>query len=339
MLLALIAPLQAADVTTVPPFLRGDITVAYGADIQTGSLQEPVDGSDIQVARALHEAHVIDFGATFSVAPGAAVYFGVPTWVIDRWSWSEANAVVFDPNRQLGSMAYGEPIGETVTRTGSGSGGVWLGAKGTPFSESFTRRGNASTWLLDVGFRTPDKSNIYTLDGDSRGAGNGAPALRIRNAFSTTAGQSQPWLEFTWLRQGVTTADGLEVVNPQVLGVRSGVEVQTYENAVTNAFFAIDFRLGFDYSSWGDVPSGTYLPTVMESTQGQLVTVGEYSTVSAGLGLYWRMFQYGRIDLYGDAHYVMPHRLEHPYPVYTGTDTIRVTAGAELTVLVRTPGE
>ena len=339
MLIALLAHAQAADVTTLPPFLRGDIHVAYGADIQYGSLMEPVDGSDVIVAKALHEAHLIDFGATFSVAPGAAVYFGVPTWVLDRYTWGEANEVVFDPNRELGSMAYGDPLPENVVRTGAGAGGVWLGARGTPFSEQFTGRGNRSTWLLDVGFRTPDKTNFYVVDGDTRGAGNGAPALRVRNAFSTTAGQSQPWLEFTWLRQGATDTGTLEVLNPQVLAVRTGVEVRTYHNPVTNAFFAVDLRMGFDYASWADVPSGTYLPSVMESTEGQLVTMGEHSEISAGLGLYWRMFQYGRVDLYGDAHYVMPHRLEHPYPVYTGSDTIRVTAGAKLTILVRKPGE
>ena len=339
MLLALIAPLHAADVTTLPPFLRGDISVAYGADFERGSLMEPVDGADVQVGMRQHEAHVIDFGATFSVAPGAAIYFGVPSYALDRWSYWEANEVVFDPNRELGSMAYGEPLEGNVVRTGAGSAGVWLGAKATPFSESFLNRGNKSTWLVDVGFHTPDKTNIYVEDGDTRGAGNGAPALRVRNAFSTTAGQSQPWLEFTWLRQGATPVGDLEVLNPQVLGVRTGVEVQTYTNDVTKAFFAVDFRMGFDYRSWSDVPSGTFLPSVMESTDGTLVTMSEYSTVSAGMGLYWRMFQYGRVDLFGDAHYLMPHRLEHPYPVYTGPDTWRVTAGAKLTILVRTPDE
>lgn len=339
MLLALVAAPYAAEVTEIPPFLRGDIEVGYEADIQYGSLMEPVDGSDVVVAKALREGHRLDFGGTFSVAPGAAIYFGVPTWIMDRRTWSDSHEVVFDPNRELGSMAYGDPLEGSIQRTGSGAAGVWLGAQGTPFSESFAKRGNTSTWLIDAAFRTPDQTNWYTVEGDARGAGNGAPAFRLRNAFSTTPGQSQPWLEFTWLRQGVTQAQGLEIQNPNSLSVRTGVEVRTHHNPVTNAFFSIDFRAGFDYVSWADVPSGSYLPSIMESTQGKLVTQGEHQSVNAGLALYWRMFQYGRVDLYGDAHYVLPHRLEHPYPVYTGNDTIRVTAGAKLTVLVRTPGQ
>lgn len=333
----LIAPALAADVTEVPPLLRGDISVGYAADLSRGSLVEPVNGTDVNVGKAIHEAHQIHVGATFGVAPGAAVYIDIPTWIVDRWTYQDASQVVFDPTREVGSMASGDPLDEDVVLSGSGAGGVWLGARGTPFSEQFAKRGNRSTWLLDVGFRTRDSTNFYTVDGDTRGAGNGSGAFRLTNAFSTTKGQSEPWLQATWTRQGTTAVGGLEVDNANQLAVRTGVEVTTFHNPVTDARFAMDFRMGFAYNAWADVPSGVYLPSVMESTAGDLVTMSEYSTVSGGLGLFWQMFQYGRVDLFADATYILPHRVEHPYPVYTGFDTFGVTAGAKLTALIRPP--
>ena len=334
----LIAPALAADVTEVPPMLRGDLHVGYAADLSKGSLVEPVDGTDVTVAKTTYEAHRMNFGATFSVAPGAALYVDIPTYIVDRWTHTDATAAVFDPTREVGSMASGQLLGEDVVNQGTGATGVWLGAKGTPFSEQFAKRGNKSTWLVDVGFRTKDSTNFYTVAEDgSRGSGNGSSALRLTNAFSTTKGQSEPWIQATWTRQGTTQADGLLVDPANTFAVRSGVEVTTFHNPVTQARFAMDFRMGFTYSSWADVPSGTYLPSVMTSTQGTLVTQSEYSTVSGGLGLYWRMFEYGRVDLFADATYILPHRLEHPYPVYTGFDTFGVTAGAKLTALIRPP--
>ncbi|MCP4804678.1 MAG: hypothetical protein GY913_33975 [Proteobacteria bacterium] len=339
MLLSLLtAPVLAADVTEVPPMLRGDISVGYTADLSRGSLVEPVDGTDVTVGKATHEAHIIDVGARFAVAPGAALYVNIPTYALDRWTYKEFNLAGFDPTLELGSMASGELAAEDLVNSGSGAAGVWLGAQGTPFSEAFAKRGNKSTWLLDVGFRTKDSTNFYTVAADgTRGAGNGSGAFRLTNAFSTTKGQSEPWLQATWTRQGTTEAGGVLVDSANQIAVRTGVEVTTFHNPVTEARFSMDFRMGFAYNAWADVPSGTYLPSVMTSTEGTLVTMSEYSTVSGGLGLYWRMFQYGRVDLFADATYILPHRVEHPYPVYTGFDTFGVTTGAKLTALIRPP--
>ena len=107
------------------------------------------------------------------------------------------------------------------------------------------------------------------------------------------------------------------------------------ENPTNGSSFDFDFRLGFDYNTPADLPSGLYLPSVLSSTEGTLISQSEYSTASAGLGLYWRMFTYVQLDLRADMAYVLPHRLEHPYAIYTGEDTLGVRGLAQLTVMIR----
>jgi hypothetical protein len=54
------------------------------------------------------------------------------------------------------------------------------------------------------------------------------------------------------------------------------------------------------------------------------------------MGLYWRMFRYAKLRMWGDVGYVMSHRVEAPYPTLTGPDTMRIQAGVDLTMMVRT---
>ena len=108
-----------------------------------------------------------------------------------------------------------------------------------------------------------------------------------------------------------------------------------FSNAETDAFFNIDLRLGYGYQTWQTVQSGVLLPSVLVSSQQIPVTESEFSYGSAGLGFYYRAFRYMQINFYGDAVYIEPHRIEHPYPVYTGQDTIRANIGAELKMMIR----
>ena len=82
--------------------------------------------------------------------------------------------------------------------------------------------------------------------------------------------------------------------------------------------------------------SGAYLPSIMRTTEGKAVEMSEFSVVHGGMGLYWRMFRYAKLRMWGDVGYVMSHRVEAPYPILTGPDTMRIQAGVDLTMMVRT---
>ena len=252
--------------------------------------------------------------------------------------------MAFDPTFGRGSMQSGLPI-ERDPVTGSGLSGVWMGVQVAPFSErDFTNRGNQASWLLDLSYRTKDATNFYDLSAAERGAGHGASTLRLRGAFSKELGRSQPHLTATYSRVGETNAtliaaDGTQVqatvINPDELLVMSGVEVHTFADPISQAEFAVDFRMGFAYQSWGDMPSGLYLPSVLDSSLGGVTTMGEQTRFVGGIGIYWRLFEYLKLELASDVSYVMPTQLENPYLVQTGSNTVRFDTRADLVVMFR----
>lgn len=344
LLTLLMATAQAAEPTDLPPFLRGDAWVGYRMNYQTGSMIEPVGGEEVAVGRLTTQDHRIHVGGSFGVAPMTAVTLEFPISVQQSVGWTDAQSMAFDPTLGKGSMRTGSDL-STDPVTGSGLSGVWLGAQVAPFSwEQLPERGNRANWLLDVSFRTPDGTHFYDTSGGERGAGTGSSALRLRSGFSKKLGQSQPWIEATYLRQGDTDvilndATGAEVsatvINPDSLTVMSGIEVHTFADPVTQAEFAVDFRLGYAYQSWGDLPSGLYLPSVLSTSQGTLSTMGEQSRAIAGIGIYWRIFEYLKLETVADASYVFPTQLEHPYLVQTGSNTVRFDARTDLVILFR----
>ena len=170
---------------------------------------------------------------------------------------------------------------------------------------------------IDLGMKTSDDTNIYTGEADSHGAGDGGLAKRATLAWSTTLNTAQPYFRTAFTNHGSTTANGLKVENARELDVDTGVEVTTFSNTETGAWFALDLRTGFTYRSPAQVPSGVWLPSIMTSTENTLVTQSEYSTVSAGLGFRWQMFKYARLDVASDVGWVIPHQLESAYPVHT----------------------
>ncbi len=339
---------HAAELTYIPQLWRGDVRVGYGYGFEHGHLVEPDPNpavEDHQVALAQQDEHFITVGAQATVLPGVALGFETPTWISYRRTWSGASEMVYDPLNDQGSMLTGGDI-DDVTRSGAGPSGTWLYARFTPFNEVFLNRANRTTWLIEAAYRTPDATH-FLMTGDELGVGNGSSAWKLSSAWSTHYGTSEPYLSVSLLSQqntkvdlsdsaGVLVTPNALLKNPRQFNAVTGVEVHTFQNPETRAWFAIDFQIGFEYEEAHDVPSGTFLPSVMQTTDGQVVDMAEHSTVYGGLGLYWRLFRYAKLRMWGQVAYVMPHRVEAPYPVLTGPDTLQVAAGADLTLMVRT---
>lgn len=340
---------SAAEVTEIPNFLRGDVQVAYAPEVRFGSIVE----GDQPVGRITTQDHVLNIGGSFGAAPGVALYFNMPLHLASSLAFTDVSSMVYDPLTGEGSM-YCDPAADscngrvldTSPIEGKGLGGVWLGVQGTPFSEAWPNSGMRATWLVDLGFRTADSSNFYTVTDGQRGAGPGGSAFRLRSAFSTTKGVAQPYVVGTWLRQngtpttlydrnGAVTDAAAEVLPGSRMAVNFGAQVNSFTNSESGAELDFDFRMGFDYNSWQRVPSGLYLPSITGATDGEMVDKGEYSSAWVGLGMYWRMFEYLQLNIVADGAYVMPHLLEDPYPVSTGMDTVEVRGSAELKVRIR----
>ena len=217
------------------------------------------------------------------------------------------------------------------TISGAGPGGTWIGVKGTPFSQTlFPERPDRMTTLLELGYRFSDWTNFYTTsDQGSRGGGPGSAAWRASAAFSTTHHHADPYLKFTYEHDQAMVEDVKDdtgavlvsdaTVNPaDNLETLLGAELRTYENETSGAALDFDFFVRAGYTTWQDVPSGIYLPSVMASSDGQVVTQSDMLYARGGVGVDWQVMEYLEWDVAGEAGTRSGHRLEYPYDVSTG---------------------
>ena len=126
----------------------------------------------------------------------------------------------------------------------------------------------------------------------------------------------------------VNPADHLEML--------AGAEVRTYRNETSGAALDLDFFVRAGYSTWQDVPSGIYLPSVIAASDGQAVTQSDMLYVRGGLGVDWRVFEYLEWDVAGEAGTRSGQRLEYPYDIETG-DSFDYAITTSITIRIRDP--
>lgn len=340
MLLTLIVAANAATVTEIPPFLRGDIVISYGYDQLKGNLVEDTTVGPVTVGTRALSAHQLSYGAVFGAGPGVAVFFDIPHYIYSQVAYTDTSVMVFDP--ETGSGTYADTaVTETPAYAGSGLGGVWLGVRGTPFSEEFSFRQSPVTWLLEGALRTPHQTDFFDVKSTGYGGGYGGTALRLHTAFSRHSHGTSPYFAMTFVSEVPYTQDKnaaatAEKIDPgRSVDTRFGVEFLAAQSEASGARLGMDLHARFRYGSWSVIPSGVYLPGVLAISDGALVQQSEYLEPGAGLGLNWRMFEYFQLNTSVDAAWHMPQRIEHIYPVYTGLNTLRLNVGTNLVIRIR----
>lgn len=323
----------AADITEIAPFMRGDVELRHDSDVERVRLVEA--GELVGMRQA--SVHTLTVGLDFSFAPGAALYVDLPIYLADRVAFGAGREMTFDPNTDSGTYIDANELTidpfDKPGPQGSGLGGIWIGLHGTPFSQEFARQDRA-TLLLEGAIRTPDKTNFWTTDeAGVRGAGPGASAMRLALAASTTIKASQPYTRLSWERVGAITTDvrddtGALVVSAMEVDPASsatatvGTEVQVWANADSGGQVALDFNLNLGYRSWQDIPSGLYLPSVLEASRTVPVTQSDAVLLEGAAGVRYRIIDYVEIGLGGTVGTTSPYRIEHPYDVVAGMGTL-----------------
>jgi len=337
-------PARAAEITDLPPFLRGDLALGYAFEHTGGGLTEAGE----QVGSRTWQEHRLVYSGVFSAGPGVALFFELPQSVSTSLSFPEASEMVYDPALDRGTMLGTDSLDGLDPIKAKGAEGLWLGIKGTPFSEAFVQRGNRATWLIEAAFRTRTKGNFYTLNEDgTRSAGVGGGGMRLGMAFSTTHHISKPYLAFRYTRtrpidpatlydQDGAVLDSAAVLDPaDTIEIKTGTEIVVHDDAETHSRFAFDLRLCFGYATWQTVPSGLFLPSVLDVNRDVVATESEYTWAGAGLALRHQAFEYLAWYLGGDVNYIAPHNIEHLYAVDTGPDTLQITGSAGFKVMIR----
>lgn len=334
---------HAAEVTRFPPALRGDVEVRYDVAGETGHLFEA--GEEVGARRLT--SHAITYTGVFSPVTGFAVYVALPHLASERVRFFDAQTMAFDPRLENGTMLGTTTMPDGDAERGHGLGGVWIGMKGAPMHrELYPRRSDRVSWVLDVGYRFKDQTNFWTYGPrGTRGAGPGAPAFRFVGAVSSKHRWAEPYLQATLLRSGRITTDIVDE-NQQV--VAQGVTLRPASSVDTTlgvqytvheygqgAMVALDMHSNIGYSTWQDVPTGLYLPSVLDASSAKPATMSERTRVSAGGGVNWRFIEYLQLNVAGDVGINSGGRVEHYYPVSMGIGALEWSVHTTLEFKVR----
>lgn len=336
------------DATEMAPPMRGDVEVRYQfAQERAGLVEDQTD-----VGKRITSTHHVDTWLTFNPIKGAGVFIHLPATPSTEISYLEAYQMGFDPGNDSGTLLEKSALDNPPTLQGKGLEGTWIGLRGSPLHEElYADRGDRVSWVLDLGYRFKDKSHFYALDEDGqRGAGPGASAWLMRGAFSTTHNNTQPYLVATWIATGLLTDDVVDqdgtvmstdaAIRPAstvTFATGAAVEAHTWGQGANSGRLLIDPHLSFGYQSWQDVPSGTYLPDVLEASQALLATQSEHLFLSAGLSFDIRIMEYIELDIGADAGVRTAHRVEHFYPVSTTLGSLTWQTHAALRFRARDP--
>lgn len=321
---------SAAEVTEIPGPIGGSIELQYRGQLQFGGL---VEGTERIAERRVQEHH-LDATLEFSPFRGAALVLGLeaaPSWM---WTYPEARQMLLEPVDGGGSYLFStpDPEAEPYTVKGGGLTGFWIGAAFAPFSERLFAKQKVS-WRVDFAVRPGNKkSNRWTVRDGKRGAGPGTTGIRVAGAFSRRGGVAEPYVRMRLQHEGKTEielADEQGVRNPTfVVDPASTVELIGGTGVLASklqkdpSYF--DVHLGAIYRSWEDVPSGMYLPNVIEASKAIPITHSESFTGVFGLGANLAFGSNVSADLGVEAAYTIPHRQEHLFDVTTSPDTIGI---------------
>ncbi len=329
-LLVGLSPADAAELTNLPPAMRGDLDIRYLVDVENTRLVE----DSTQVGQRRLTEHELVYAPTFAFVKGVGLALEIPHYPSVRLAYPSASQMSVDPTTDSGTMVGSDAV-TLEPELGSGFGGVYLGLRGSPMhQELFSARGDRLSWLLDVGIRFPDRSNLWSYKeggADKRGAGPGALGFKISTAFSTTHHGTQPYVRFGTVQSSRLTMDirdstGAKVASnvivrpPSETEMIAGAEITLteYGEAEKAAYVKADLRGIFTYESWSWVPSGTLMPSVLEDTTGLIATQSERVTVMGQAGIDWRFHEVVELQVAGRVGTATPQTVEHFYPVEAG---------------------
>ena len=324
MLLLLTSISFAGTYTDAPGALQGDIAIQN--DFLT--LKDALYQSEILVGNRIQSSNnttlllkmgLLDFMVFESTLP-----YGV-----DKVSFSNSQQMKYDPISQQGSY-LDTPNIDDQTRKGTGFEGAELSLNFYPFhTKIYSNRGDKGNWQMGLVYRTADKSNFYAVnESGQRGSGVGASGLGIQTGFSNKKQGVEPYLQIkaikshTWTgpirnEDGTVLASNVDFAPSSTVDIQGGTEFFIIDDQALATYVTLDVFGQYRYASFQSIASGTYLPSVLESTKDQLGTQTELVTFQGGIGSNIQLNSLYGFRIAGKMGYASPQRIEHLYEVNT----------------------
>lgn len=328
----------AAEVTDLPPNLRGDIAVTYGGQFQQVGIAE----DDLTLGIREWTQHDVTLGLTFTVYTGLAVTLSLPITASSDITYPSAREMLYEPVTGQGSYVNGLGLDTMPVSPSSGLQGAWIGLAGAPFRYDYAMSYPIDT-RFDVSVRTPAPEQ--TRYGANRGASPGGAAVRLAGAFSVRRGPAEPYLKLAYTAElpadvAVTNLDGSDggtvtVQAASALDATVGAELIALHDADMHHRVAIDLHMGFGYRSPEEVATGFWLPSVLPASQGLSITRGEYLLIRGGAALDVSITKFVGLRLGAEGQWLSPHTIEHPYPASTDPQSWGITWTAGLVGRIR----
>ncbi len=314
----------AGTFTDAPGALQGDVALRhmyknlndslYESDLLVGKRQQMYNDTSLAIKIGL-----LDFMSFEAVLP----------YGIDTVRFSESYEMKYDPITQSGSYLDTPQI-EDFSRNGGGLEGVQLGLYFYPFhSKIYSNRGDVGNWQMGVIYRSPDKTHFYAPDEDgARGSGVGSQGFGVHTPFSKKQRGVEPYLSVRAIRSGQWTGDIRDdegklykeqaTFEPaHTVDFRAGTEIYLQDDVALASYITLDLFGQYKYSSFQAIPSGTYLPNVLETTQDTIITQTELVSIEGGIGTNVQINSLYALRFSGQVGFLSPQRIEHIYQINT----------------------
>lgn len=336
-LLCLTSLAHAADVTELPPALRGDVRIGYGGQFFRGPLME--DGERVVGTR--QQRHSVSVDLAFAVTNGLAVTAALDTVPSYRIGFTDdGRTMAYDPVENSGTYEGGNALTDPPEITAGGLSGLWLGVAAGPYGR-WQERDDPYSWRFDVAARIPTGRTLYEGADDKRGVAPGSTGFRLAGAFATEQGFAEPYLRIAYQYEARAVVDIGDPVNgvtapdatiqaPSTLDVRAGSELIFFQDREAGRRFALDLYLTTGYRTQSRGGSGVFLPSVIPQSRSIVVHTAEHLVGGGGLGLFLQPNKYVGVRVGADFTAYTPYRVEHPYSVYQGAGTHQVGVNAAL---------
>ena len=99
--------------------------------------------------------------------------------------------------------------------------------------------------------------------------------------------------------------------------IRGGTELYLKDDVALASYVTLDLFGAYRYQSFQSIPSGIYLPSILESTQDTIITQTELVSIQGGIGTNVQINSLYGLRLSGQAGFASPQRIEHIYEVNT----------------------